>query len=157
MLWYISTRVKGHPEYPANSSMKCTETNMLDIAIFVKPQNCEVKEREYSRLIMADLFGFLSCYLSSSAGILNTFLWDLLRIWKDWRDTRLDRHCATLLNLMQPRTAQYENWKGGSENLIPPDIQCKILGQSATDLSPHCQLSLRCTEALLIFRWCCRR
>lgn len=49
---------------------------------------------------MPILFGSLSSCLSSSAGILNTFLWDLLRIWKDWSYTWLDRHCATLLNLM---------------------------------------------------------
>lgn len=47
---------------------------------------------------MPILFGSLSSCLL--AGILNTFLWDLLRIWKDWSYTWLDRHCATLLNLM---------------------------------------------------------
>lgn len=45
-------------------------------------------------------FSRLSSCLSS-AGILNTFLWDLLRIWKDWSNTWLDRHCTTLLNLIR--------------------------------------------------------
>lgn len=97
----------------------------------------------------------LSC-LSSSAGILNTFLWDLLRKWKDWGYTWLDRHCATLLNLMRQlqhcikieREAVWTRflWIEGGKSMVKSPRIC--LSRS--------QLSLKHREALLIFRWRCR-
>lgn len=107
-----SNGVAGHLlENPVNSSMKCIEATLLEITLLWNPQYCKgekknivplAEEREKNKPTPS---GSLSSCLSSSAGILNTFLWDLLRIWKDWSYTWLDRHCATLLNLM--RRAQH--------------------------------------------------
>lgn len=67
----------------------------------IEPQADEREENTHTTSLPPPLLSSISTCLSSSAGILNTFLWDLLRIWKDWSYTWLDRHCATLLNLMR--------------------------------------------------------
>lgn len=102
-------KVTGHLwENPLNSSMKCTEATLFKITLLWNPQYCKGKKKnivpwadERWEKTCPPPFGSLFSCLSSSAGILNTFLWDLLRIWKDWSYTWLDRHCAALLNLMR--------------------------------------------------------
>lgn len=62
--------------------------------------------------------------LSPRSGILATFLRDLLRIWRDWSYTWLDRHCATLINPPLRRTASV--WKLKERRREPDSCRCTV-------------------------------
>lgn len=62
--------------------------------------------------------------LSPRSGILATFLRDLLRIWRDWSYTWLDRHCATLINPPPRRTASV--WKLKERRREPDSCRCTV-------------------------------
>lgn len=147
-------RVTGHlRENPVNSSMKCTEATLFEITLVWNPQYCKGEKKN---IYLQQMRGKkhpqpLLFPLSSSAGILNTFLWDLLRIWKDWSYTWLDRHCATLLNLM--RQVRH------CIKIEREAVRTRFLWiDGVKSWSKHRgSVSVKHREALLIFRWCCHR